>query len=119
MNEFAVWQRGSTLTLDEGVEGSMQVGVQHPVGLSEGIPLAPVRQWKPGEGRRQRWIFDLERIAGGDPHPGDPGRWHRGEGNHVVLHDHVRPDLLEDLLEPTVHEYGAVDELAPDRPDQR
>src|SRR5207237_3194542 len=70
------------------------------------------------EDRLERRILQLERVARDDAHPRPPGGEHGREADDVVLDDHVRPELVEDLGEPLVDVARAVDELLPDREDQ-
>src|SRR5690606_19430746 len=70
---------------------------------------------QPGEDRRDVLAADLQRVAGDDADELLARRQQRREGDHVVLDDDVRVDLLDDLLEPRLAVLGAVDQLLVDR----
>jgi hypothetical protein len=63
-------------------------------------------------------VGKLERIARHDPHPRAPGGDDCGERDHVVLDDHVRLDLVEDLAQAVVDVFRAVDQRLPRRLDE-
>jgi len=79
------------------------------------VPAASVGFRIPAEDGRDVGILELQRIAGGDPDPRPARCLDRGERHDVVLDDHVRLELVEDLAEAIVHVAGAVAERAPRR----
>ena len=93
--------------------------VQLAVARAELVPAGRVAGRVAGERRRQRRVLQLERVAGDDPHPRPAGGEHGREADDVVLDDHVRLELAEDLAEALVHVASAVDQLLPDGEDER
>ena len=71
----------------------MQIGVESGIGSAKFSPLSLIRSWQPGINRRQRGIWQLQRVAGDDPHPGHAGGEHRRKGDDIVLDDDIRLDF--------------------------
>ena len=114
VDELELRQRRRTALLAEGREVALQRLVQFAVALAELVPAGSVARRVAGEDRRQRRVLQLERVAGDDPHPWPARGEHGREADHVVLDDHVRLELREDLGQPLVDVASAVDELLPD-----
>ncbi len=98
-HEPVVRQRRAAARLDEVVERAVQVGVEPGVGLPKRCPFCLIGGGQPREDRRQRGVWQLQGVAGDDPHPGHAGGEHRRKGDDVVLDDDVRLDLGEDLTQ--------------------
>ena len=72
--------------------------------------MARVGRRKPGEDGRGRLAPHLERVAADDPHKGSAARTERGKAHHVVLDDHVRSYLGDDLAQAWLRVFRTVDE---------
>ena len=93
--------------------------MQLAVARAELVPAGAVTGWIARERGRQLGVLQLERVAGDDPSPGPAAREHGGEGDDVVLDDHVWLELAEDLAQPLVDVARPIDELLPDGKDER
>src|SRR4051812_7609217 len=118
VDELAVRQRRSAALDAERAELLLQRLVELAGTRAEVVPAGPVGCGEPREGRGQGRVLHLERVAGNDPRPGHARRHHRREADDVVLHDHVGPELGENLAEALIGVTGAVDEFLPDRQDE-
>ncbi len=125
--EVQVGRRGDELEVRQGPAAALRVprgevgphvAVRPVVLLAEGLPGGPVVGRVAGEDRRDGRVGDLGGVAADDADPGAARRRERREPDDVVLHDDVRPDLVEDLPEPVVHVPRPVDERLPRRLDE-
>ena len=92
--------------------------MQPGVSLAKYSPFSLVRHGQPGESRRQGGVWQLQWIAGDDPHPGHAGREHRGKGDDVVLDDDIRLHFREDFSQALFDIDRARGQLLPDGEDQ-
>ena len=92
----------------ERVEVGPQVAVRPPHLVEEGRPRRAVRGRVPRRERRDRRVLELGGVARQQPDPRPPGRHDRGEADDVVLDDHVRAELVDDLREPRLDVLRAV-----------
>ena len=97
-----------------GVQCSVRVTVRAPVR----IPLRAIAGGIAGEHRRDIGVADLRRVARDDARPPPAARRQRCEADDVVLDDHVRLELTDDLVQPVVDELRAVDECLERRRDE-
>ena len=109
--------RGAVVTA-ERVEVRPQLTVDPAVLRTERVPAGPIGRRVAREDRRHVLVEQLGRVARGDPDPRPARRRQGREGHHVVLHDHVGSDLVEDLEKPGVDVLRAVDERRPGRLDE-
>ena len=79
---------------------------------AEVVPAGAVVLRVAGEDGRDRGVLELQRVARGDARPWRAGVGDRGEGDHVVLDDHVGLQLGEDLAQAFVGVSRAVAEGA-------
>src|SRR5207249_11822848 len=80
---------------------------------AERVPSGSVLEGQPGVGRGELRVLQLERIAGGDSHPGAAARRKGGERADVVLDDGVGLDLAKDLDQAVVDVPRAVEQRLP------
>jgi hypothetical protein len=115
VDELELRQGRAAPLAHELVEVGVLVAVHAPVLLAELVPARPVAGGIAREHRRQIRVGQLQRVAGGDPDPGAARRHHGRERHDVVLDDHVRAHLVEDLAEAIVHVLRPVDQRLPRR----
>ena len=85
---------------------------------AELVPTGAVAGRIAREHGRDLGILHLEWVARDDARPRPPGVVDRREADDVVLHDHVRLHVVEDLAQPLVHVARAVAEGTPGRLDE-
>src|SRR2546425_3481058 len=85
---------------------------------AEVVPAASIARRVAGKRWRNVRILQLARVARDDAHPRPARRMQRRKGDHVVLDDHVGPQLVDDLAEPRLDVLRAVAERLPRRLDK-
>ena len=118
MDELELGQRRGAALPAELVEACVQRTERPRVLVAVGVPPRAVGGRVAGEGRRHERVLDLGGVAGDDPNPGNARGRQRREGDHVVLDDHVGPELVDDLDQALVDVAGAVAERLEGRPDE-
>ena len=110
MHELELRERRSAALAAELVEARVQLRVGAPVLVPVGGPVRLVVARVARERGRQPRVLHLGGVAGHDPHPGPARGGQGGKRDDVVLDDHVRLELVDDLRQPLVHVLRPVDE---------
>ena len=97
----------------ERIEVGPQVGMDATVLGPERRPGGAIVGRVAGEDRCHVGIEELGRVARGDPDPRPARRGQGRERDDVVLHDHVRDELVEDLEQARMDVLRAVDQRPP------
>ena len=97
----------------EGVEGLPHRSVRPLDLVEERRPCSPIGRWVAGRHRGNREVAHLGGLAGHDPDPRDTRRGQSRKGDDVVLHHHVRLEVVDDAAQPVVHVARPVDQGLP------
>ena len=116
--ERSVGEPGSAGFPHERVEAGphLVVGPAHLV--EERGPAAAIGGRVAARERRNCLVLELGRIAAHDPCPRPAGGHDRREADHVVLHDRVRLELIEDRPQARLDVASAVAQGLPGRRDE-
>ena len=118
VHEIEIAQRRGPGLAAERVERPVQVGAEPAVLGLERAPLAAVGRRIAREDGRHGRIAQLGRVARERAHPARAAREDGGEGDDVVLDDHVGLDLGEDLAQARLDVDRAVAERLEGRHDE-
>ena len=109
---------GGTAFLEERRELTVEFCVYAQVLRAEFVPTGAIAGGVARENRRNLDVLHLEGVTGDDSRPWPAGVLDRRKADDVVLHDHVRVELVEDLTQAVVDVTCAVAERAPGRLDE-